>query len=103
MFRKRKSRRAQERFLAKARREAERLALLATGGSPDKPFVVETPAIVDLRAESLPCPLCQGALKLKDHTAVEIDGTRLRVAAVSCKQCGAHRSLYFRLAGPTVH
>lgn len=84
-------------------RDLERLARVEPGGSPDRPIEIDTPAIVEVRALAKPCPLCQGPLRLEEHAAVEIDGARLRVAAVACTQCGVQRSLYFRLAGAMLH
>ena len=84
-------------------RDLEKLASLEEGGAPDRPIVVDSPAVVDLRAVAKPCPLCDGSMRLEEHTSEEIDGERLRVAALSCTRCGVRRSRYFRLGGPTVH
>lgn len=100
---KRKSRRAQEREHANLRRDLERLASLEEGGAPRRPIVVDTPAVVEIRAVARPCPLCDGTLKLEQHAAEEIDGERLRVADLVCAHCGVRRRRYFRLAGPVVH
>jgi hypothetical protein len=78
-------------------RDLDRLARLEDGGSPERPIEIDSPAVVDIRAVSKPCPLCEGSLKLDEHAAVELDGERLRVASVTCTQCGAGRSIYFRL------
>jgi hypothetical protein len=84
-------------------RDLERLARIEPGGSPDRPLVIDSPAVVDIRAVAKPCPLCGGPLRLEEHAATEIGGTRLRVATVSCTQCGTRRSLYFRLDESTLH
>ena len=93
----RTERRARGRLHEKLVRDLERLARLEPGGSPDRPIVIDSPAIVDIRAVAKPCPLCDGPLKLEEHAADEIDGTRLRIATVACTQCGVRRKLYFRL------
>ena len=80
-------------------RDLERLARLAPGGAPDRPIAVDTPPLVDVMAEARPCPLCEGSLRLNEHTAEIIDGERLRVARVTCTRCGIARAIYFRLAG----
>ena len=98
----RKGRRAQAREQEKLVRDLERLARLEPGGSPERPMVIESPAVVDIRAEAKPCPLCNGPLHLEEHTAVQIDGVRLRVAEVLCTLCGTRRSLYFRLSEPSL-
>ncbi len=77
--------------------DLERLARLAPGGAPDRPLDVEAPTQVEPRAETTPCPLCQGALRLVEHAAETHDGARLRVAHVRCTSCGVARALYFRL------
>lgn len=84
-------------------RELEELAALAPGGAPERAIPVDTPAVIDMRAIAQPCPLCEGSMKLEEHAADEIDGIRLRVAAVACTSCGVRRKRYFRLAAPTVH
>jgi hypothetical protein len=84
-------------------RDLEHLARRASGGAPDRPIVVETPPLVDVRAEAQPCPLCEGSLRLVEHTAETIDGARLRLARVTCTRCGIARAIYFRLAAITLN
>ena len=79
-------------------RDLDRLARLAPGGAPDRPIEVDTPPLVDLKAEASPCPLCGGSLRLNEHAAETIAGERLRVARVRCTRCGIARAIYFRLA-----
>ncbi len=83
--------------------ELERLARLEPGGSPERPLSIDSAAIVDVRAEANPCPLCGGSLKLEEHSADVVNGVRLRIAAVACTLCGTRRSIYFRLDEPIVH
>jgi hypothetical protein len=99
----RAERRARAQAQEKLAREVERLARLAPGGSPEHPLVVDSPAVVDLRAVANPCPLCGGSLKLEQHAAQTFGETRLRVASVVCAVCGTRRAIYFRLSEPTVH
>jgi hypothetical protein len=99
----RRERRTQARVHEKLVREMERLARLQPGGNAERPIMVDSPAVVDIRAVANPCPLCGGSLRLDEHSAREIDGEHLRVAAVSCVQCGVRRSLYFRVSTPAVH
>lgn len=84
-------------------RDLERLAHLEPGGSPERPLLIDSPVLVETRAVAKPCPLCAGSLRLDAHTAETVDGVRLRVASVCCTQCGVRRSVYFRLAEPSVH
>ena len=83
-------------------RDLERLARLEAGGSPQRPLIVASPPVVDVRAVAKPCPLCGGPLKLEEHAAVELEGERLRVASVACTLCGTRRELYFRLSEPLI-
>jgi hypothetical protein len=99
----RTARRARERAHAAMVEDLERLARLAPGGSPERPLEVESPAQVEVAAEGLPCPLCDGPLKAHTHDSVVHDGVRLRVARVECVACGTKRDLWFRLAGPVLH
>jgi len=89
--------RASKREEAKLRQDLERLALLSPGGSPDHPIDVESPTQVDVRAETMPCPLCGGHLGLEEHAAKTIGKERLRVARCRCLECGEKREIYFRL------
>jgi len=79
------------------RREAE--ALAAPGGDPSRPLEVSSPAVVEPRAEGLPCPVCGGAVRVEEHQARTVDGQRLRVARVACRRCAHTREIFFRLAG----
>src|SRR5262249_9581039 len=90
--------RARSRLHADLVQDLERLARLAPGGAPDRPLAVEAPTQVEPIAESAPCPLCQGPLRVQDHAAETHDGARLRVAHVRCSSCGVDRATYFRLA-----
>ncbi len=99
----RAERRLQARTEQRLTRELDRLARMQPGGAPDRPLVIDTPAVVELRAVARPCPLCGGSLRLKAHTAEVIEDVRLRVAAVACTACGSERSLYFRLEWPSLH
>ena len=93
-------RRLQARGNAKLVKDRERLARLEVGGSPDNPVNVVSASVVEAQAGSVPCPLCGEKLRVGEHTAETIHGVRLRVAHMACTQCGAPRSLYFRIAPP---
>jgi hypothetical protein len=96
-------RRARGRAHEKLVRDLERLARLEPGGAPDHPIDVVSPAQVDVMAEARPCPLCQGSLRLLEHTAATVDGVRLRVAHLACTACGVRRQMYFRLTVQPLH
>lgn len=99
----RAERRLRDRAQQQLVRDLERLARLEPGGAPERAIAIDSPAVVEVRALARPCPLCNGSLRVEDHTAEVIDGTRLRVAAVRCVMCGVRRSIYFRLDEPGIH
>ena len=99
----RRTRRLAERARARLASEVQRAARLDPGGVPERPLVIDSSVLVDLRAVAMPCLVCGGSLRLESHTADVIDRVRLRVAAVVCTQCGARRAIYFRLHEPSVH
>jgi hypothetical protein len=56
---------------------------------------VVTAALVEPRARALPCPVCNEAVRVTDHTARTIEGVALRLAHVACAMCGHARIVYF--------
>lgn len=99
----RRTRRLAERARARLASEVQRAARLDPGGVPERPLVIDSSVLVDLRAVARPCLICDGSLRLDAHTAEVVDGVRLRVATVVCTQCGTRRAIYFRLHEPSVH
>jgi hypothetical protein len=97
--RKRTIRRAEDREHEKIRRDLEKLALLAPGGSADRAILVTSAAEIEVSVTAMPCPLCQGALRLEEHAAETVGGLRVRICRVVCSVCRARRAIYFRLAG----
>ncbi|HVY31572.1 MAG TPA: hypothetical protein VHB79_33785 [Polyangiaceae bacterium] len=93
----RASKREQERALAKLQAARERLFALEAGGSPERPLLVVSSAVVEAHAESVPCPRCAGRHEVLEHVAVTIAGVRLRETRLRCRQCGTARSLWFRI------
>lgn len=91
-------RREAERKAQKLNRDLERLAGLSIGGAPERPFKITAPSEVEVHVESAKCPLCEGRLKLEEHAAETIEGSRLRIARVVCDRCGVRRAIYFQLA-----
>lgn len=78
-------------------RQRDRLADLERGGSPDYPILVPSASVIDRRAEWTPCVQCRGEYKVIDH---EFE-MGIRVVSVKCRQCGAHRRMWFRIVEPT--
>lgn len=74
-----------------------KLAAMEPGGSPARPKDVESPAVVDVHAVSLPCTACEGELELLEHTVVEHLGTRLRQAHLRCRRCGSERDVFYKI------
>lgn len=89
-----------ERKLAQLR---TRLAALEPGGSPRNPIEVQASSQIELRAESLRCPICAGSFKVQEHEAETIEARRLRVVDVKCRHCGTGRTLYFEITATLVH
>jgi hypothetical protein len=96
--RRRAAQRAKARTGRRLVQDLERLAILAPGGSPERPVELESPAQVEPVAGATPCPLCGETLALEEHAAETHAGRRLRVARVRCIGCGVRRALYFVLA-----
>lgn len=99
----RSERREKERALAKLGRDRERLFQLEPGGSPERPIDIDSPSVVELKAEATPCPRCNTPLRVEAHRAPRSPGMRLREAATLCPRCGARRSIWFRLVGPSLN
>jgi hypothetical protein len=91
----RTARRAAERDARKLVRDREKLAELSPGGARERPIEVASAAVIEGRARSLPCPQCAGPYDLRDHRSA---GPGLRCVDVVCRQCGAPRSLWFRIS-----
>jgi hypothetical protein len=72
------------------------------GGSPTHPIEGSSPAVVEPRAASLPCPRCGSPAHVDEH-AVEGQGEqRLRVTQMRCGTCGHRRPLYFLVRSSAV-
>ena len=98
MTTKRRDRRERERAAGKIVRARERLAHLETGGAPEQPIDVVSASVVETHARSLPCPSCEGAVRVDEHA---VEGG-LRVARTACTRCGKRRNVWFRLRPPLV-
>jgi hypothetical protein len=96
----RTERRVRERAARELVRDRQKLAALSPGGAPDRPIVVSSSAVLAPRVRSLPCPLCEGGLRI-DHESAESQGGRLLHAMhVSCMRCGVDRVLWFQVSSP---
>jgi hypothetical protein len=95
--------RAEDRAAQKLARDLEKLAVLADGGSPGRAIPITSPAEVEVQARATPCPVCQGELRVEEHTAETLEGARVRVARVVCAVCRRKRAIYFRLAGAALN
>ena len=93
----RTERRELEREQRKLSREREKLFALEPGGSPDRPREVGSASLVEPEAKSTRCPRCGGEHRLEEHVATTLDGVRLRETKLVCRQCGARRSLWFKI------
>ncbi len=99
----RTERRSIERDARKLAENLERLSLLERGGAPDRPLEVTSASQVDVYARDSRCAVCTGPVRLDEHTAETIEGVRLRVAKVTCQQCGRRRAIFFKLVSTTIN
>jgi len=83
------------RSLQKLQDARQRLFALEVGGTPERPVIVTSAAVVEAHAESVACPRCKGRHDVVEHVALTIEGRRLREARLRCRQCGTTRSLWF--------
>jgi hypothetical protein len=90
----RTERRAQERDARKRVRDREKLAALSPGGARERPIEVVSAAVIEGRASSMACPQCEGRDGIRDHRSA---GGGVRCVDVICRQCGAPRTLWFRI------
>jgi hypothetical protein len=97
----RTDRRVRERAAVKLVRDQQRLAELLPGGSPERPIAVPTSSVIDGRARSTPCPLCQGPLRLDEQTAEKVNGRSLRATHLRCQRCGVARTIWFVIVQPS--
>jgi hypothetical protein len=81
----------------------EKLAELSPGGSPAQPAVVESAAVVELRALREACGHCGEPLRVKAHDAVNVDGVSLRRVDLVCTRCGRGMRRYFRVSPTLLH
>jgi predicted Zn finger-like uncharacterized protein len=87
-------------YLAATRAEArrERLAQLLPGGSPARPYLVASAAVIEQHAtRSMPCPHCGGEHRVLEH---ERPTSGLRRVDVRCRNCGSERALWFAIVPP---
>ncbi len=88
-------RREAERAAKKLVQDREKLALLSPGGARERPIVVTSSAVIEPRVEGMPCAQCGGQYRVREH---EAPASGLRRVEVTCRQCSAPRTLWFRLA-----
>ena len=90
-------RREAARLADKLVRAREQLFALSPGASPERPVRLMSASEVEVKASSTPCPRCEGALRVLEHTAEVLGGKRLRVVRLRCVLCGTPRALYYSL------
>ena len=95
----RKARRLLEQHVASLR-DRDLNARSHRGGSPDRPEVVDSAAVIPGRAARFRCSQCNGALRFADHMPVIVNATRRRRVDAQCSLCGARRSIWFEIVVP---
>lgn len=93
----RAQRREAERATEKLGDQRERLAKAEPGGSAKNPIELGSASQVEPYALGLGCARCGQPTRLDDHSAEEIDGSRLRVVRMRCITCGTRRTVFVRL------
>jgi len=89
----RTQKRAEERKFASLVKDRARLAALEPGGSEARAISVSSASLIEPEARSMPCALCGGSVRVEEHAAKG----GLRPVHVLCMQCGARRTVYFRI------
>ena len=90
-------RRRAERANARMQQRVRDLEAQQEGGSPERPIIVASTAVIEGRAARFSCTACGGEVDVAEHRAEVIAGVRMRVARVSCRMCRLERPVYFRL------
>ncbi|MEJ7597959.1 MAG: hypothetical protein WKG01_08640 [Kofleriaceae bacterium] len=80
--------------------ERERLASLLPGGSPDRALSVTSAAVIEVRTAAIPCLHCRGDYRVEEHTRPR---SNIRRIDVTCRQCSAPRTLWFRIVPDDNH
>ena len=93
----RTTRREKERTASKLEEKLLSLDKLAPGGSPETAEVVLSASVIETRAESVKCPICEGKGLLGEHTAVRVRDTPYRVVEIKCRQCHLEFRRWFRI------
>jgi predicted Zn finger-like uncharacterized protein len=75
-------------------RDREKLAGMVAGGSAERPIEVPSSAVIEGRVRAMPCPQCEGELRVHDHRS---EGAGMRALDVRCQTCAAPRTLWFRI------
>lgn len=79
--------------------EALRVAQMSPGGRVEHPIEVGSASEIEVRATSMPCPICWGAHRLVDHVIRWRGGEPIRLVTTRCKHCGLERETFFRVRG----
>ena len=90
----RTERRARERAARDLVRDREKLALLSPGGAAERPIVVPSSAVIEVRIHGTRCIQCDGDYRIVDHRSA---GQGVRPVDVRCNRCGAPRTLWFKI------
>jgi hypothetical protein len=93
----RNERRAAARDAERLARDRARLARLEPGGEPERPIEVESASQIEPIALGMTCLACEGSNRLIEHAAEVVGETRLRKLLLACAQCGARRTVWFRI------
>lgn len=73
-------------------------AELGAGHDPAEPIVVPSASVIEPAGERIPCPACDGRVRVTDHRAIQVDGQRLRAVDLKCTACSLVVTRHFQLA-----
>ena len=93
----RAARRAAAQVNRRAVERIERLGTQLPGGAPEQPLRVTSASVVEVRARSTRCLVCDGELELRAHVSAAEGPGDLRRVDLVCRACGRPRRLWFRV------
>lgn len=93
----RAARRAAAQVNRRAVERIERLGTQLPGGAPEQPLRVTSASVVEVRARSTRCLVCDGELELRAHVSEAEGPGDLRRVDLACRACGRPRRLWFRV------
>lgn len=89
--------REKERAAKKLREKLIRSSELASGGSPETAEVVLGSSVIESKADSATCPICESLGHRQEHKAVKVRDISYRVVEMKCRRCHHEYRRWFRI------